>query len=148
MSASYSGEYPNLGTVTCLARLRLLSAHAEYWGGHPRLISIHISANRSLPSDSGMIRFSGWNDTGCGNLVIIDHWNGYRTDTHTKANLLVLGRWLCKANKLPSPAAQGIPLGTILIFASFMAALFSIHWNICLNYTYKWLISPAAIFSN
>jgi murein DD-endopeptidase MepM/ murein hydrolase activator NlpD len=46
---------------------------------HP---GIDIAAWTGMPvyaSDTGVVVYSGWNDSGYGNLVIIDHGNGWQT---------------------------------------------------------------------
>jgi LysM repeat protein len=79
MSTS-SSKYPDLGTgyfVWPMGQPYLMTQ--EYWGGHP-VIDINTYFRQPIfASDSGTVAFSGWNDTGYGNLVIIDHGHGYRT---------------------------------------------------------------------
>jgi murein DD-endopeptidase MepM/ murein hydrolase activator NlpD len=46
---------------------------------HP---GIDIAAWTGMPvyaSDTGVVVYAGWNDSGYGNLVIIDHGNGWQT---------------------------------------------------------------------
>jgi len=74
---SYEGVYGSGGfiwpTVT-----RSLSGN-DYWSGH---LAIDIAASIGDPifaSDSGVIVFAGWAAGGYGNIIMIDHGNGYQT---------------------------------------------------------------------
>lgn len=51
----------------------------DFWSGH---LALDISSNMGSPvfaSDSGLVVYAGWNNTGYGNMVMIDHGNGYQT---------------------------------------------------------------------
>jgi hypothetical protein len=51
----------------------------DYWDGHQ---GIDIAAGDGAPiyaADNGTIVYAGWNPNGYGNLVMIDHGNGYST---------------------------------------------------------------------
>lgn len=51
----------------------------DYWSGH---LGIDIAAGEGAPiyaADSGVIVFAGWATGGYGNMVMIDHGNGYQT---------------------------------------------------------------------
>lgn len=74
---SYDGAYGTGGfiwpTVT-----RTLSGN-DYWSGH---LAIDIAASVGDPifaSDSGVIVFAGWAGGGYGNIIMLDHGNGYQT---------------------------------------------------------------------
>jgi len=57
---------------------RYLSGN-DYWSGH---LAIDIAAGTGAPiyaADSGVVVFAGWNSNGYGNVVMIDHMNGYHT---------------------------------------------------------------------
>jgi len=57
---------------------RFLSGN-DYWDGHQ---GIDIAAGEGAPiyaADNGTIVYAGWNPNGYGNLVMIDHGNGYAT---------------------------------------------------------------------
>lgn len=60
----------------------------DYWSGH---LGIDIAAGEGAPifaADSGVVVYSGWSDGGYGNMIMIDHGNGYQT---LYAHLSVLG---------------------------------------------------------
>lgn len=57
---------------------RYLSGN-DFWSGH---LAIDIAAATGAPiyaSDAGVVVYSGWNSNGYGNVVMIDHMNGYHT---------------------------------------------------------------------
>jgi hypothetical protein len=51
----------------------------DYWPGH---LAIDIAAGEGAPifaADSGVVVYAGWANGGYGNMVMIDHGNGYQT---------------------------------------------------------------------
>lgn len=51
----------------------------DYWSGH---LGIDLAVGVGEPvyaSDGGMVIYSGWNSTGYGYMVLVDHGNGYQT---------------------------------------------------------------------
>lgn len=51
----------------------------DFWSGH---LAIDIAAGTGAPiyaADSGVVVFAGWDSNGYGNVVMIDHLNGYHT---------------------------------------------------------------------
>lgn len=74
---SYEGAYGS-GTFIWPAGNHVLSGN-DYWSGH---LGIDVAAGEGAPiyaSDSGVVVFSGWATGGYGNMVMIDHGNGYQT---------------------------------------------------------------------
>jgi murein DD-endopeptidase MepM/ murein hydrolase activator NlpD len=60
----------------------------DYWPAH---LAIDIAAGTGMPiyaADSGVVVYAGWNSNGYGNVVMIDHLNGYTT---LYAHLSVIG---------------------------------------------------------
>lgn len=51
----------------------------QYWNGHRALDIGSWVGNPVVASDSGYVVYAGWDRSGYGNLIIIDHGNGYRT---------------------------------------------------------------------
>jgi len=117
-NASYSGDYPNLGTgffVWPLAPPYALTQ--EYWGGHPAIDINTYFRHPIFASDSGTVAFSGWDDTGYGNLVIIDHGNGYRTYyAHNEANLVSAGQVVAQDQQVAESGSTGNSTGEHLDF--------------------------------
>lgn len=50
-----------------------------FWTGHRAIDIGSWTGNPVVASDSGYVVYAGWNRTGYGNLIIIDHGNGFRT---------------------------------------------------------------------
>lgn len=51
----------------------------DFWSGH---LAIDIAAATGAPiyaSDAGVVVFAGWDSNGYGNVIMIDHQNGYHT---------------------------------------------------------------------
>lgn len=74
---SYEGAYGS-GAFIWPAGNHVLSGN-DYWSGH---LGIDIAAGEGAPvyaADAGVVVFSGWATGGYGNMVMIDHGNGYQT---------------------------------------------------------------------
>ena len=117
-NASYSGEYPNLGTGYFVWPLAPpYSLTQEYWGGHPAIDIDTYYRQPIFASDSGTVAFSGWDDTGYGNLVIVDHGNGYRTYyAHNEANLVSAGQVVAQGQQIAESGSTGNSTGEHLDF--------------------------------
>jgi len=66
------------GYFTWPTNNRFLSGN-DYWSGH---LAIDIAAATGHPiyaADAGVVVLSGWNSNGYGNVIMIDHQNGYHT---------------------------------------------------------------------
>ena len=67
-----------------------------YWAGH---LAIDIAASAGTPiyaADAGYVVAAGWSTVGYGNMVIIDHGNGYRT-LYAPHDLLLGSSWtICR----------------------------------------------------
>lgn len=117
-ATQYSGKYPNLGTgyyVWPLAPPFTLTQ--EYWGGHPAIDIDTYFRQPIFAADSGTVAFSGWDDTGYGNLVIIDHGNGYQTYYgHNEANLVSTGQTVVKGQQIAESGSSGNSSGEHLDF--------------------------------
>ncbi len=76
-TGSYEGAY-GTGAFVWPADNHTLSGN-DYWSGH---LAIDIAAGegaRIYAADSGVVVFAGWATGGYGNMVMIDHGNGYQT---------------------------------------------------------------------
>ncbi len=113
----YSSNVPNLGTGYFVWPVNAYSLSQEYWSGHP---GIDLSTDFRQPifaSDSGTVVFSGWDDTGYGNMVIIDHGNGYQTYySHNEANLVGTGQTVVKGQQIAESGSTGNSTGNHLDF--------------------------------
>ncbi len=77
---SYTGPVPSGARGTGLFRWPVLGRITQdYWSGH-RAIDIGVPPNTPVyAADAGFVSFAGWTDVGYGNLVRIDHGNGFET---------------------------------------------------------------------
>ena len=74
----------------------------DYWAGHPAIDCKCYEGDGIVASDSGVVIYSGWIDGGYGNMVAVDHMNGYVTIyAHLSANYPACG----------SVVTQGTPIG-------------------------------------
>jgi murein DD-endopeptidase MepM/ murein hydrolase activator NlpD len=76
-SGNFSGAYGS-GAFIWPAANHILSGN-DYWSGH---LGIDIAAGEGAQiyaADSGVVVFAGWANGGYGNMVMIDHGNGYQT---------------------------------------------------------------------
>jgi murein DD-endopeptidase MepM/ murein hydrolase activator NlpD len=74
---SFGGAYGS-GSFIWPAGNHYISGN-DYWNGH---LGIDIAAGEGAPiyaADSGVVVFAGWSTGGYGNMVMIDHGNGYQT---------------------------------------------------------------------
>lgn len=124
--SSYKVTYPNLGTgyfVWPLAPPYTLTQ--EYWGGHPALDIGTYLRQPIFASDSGTIAFSGWDDTGYGNLVVIAHGNGYRTYYgHNEALLVSAGQTVYQGQQIAESGSTGNSTGEHLDFRILYSGTF------------------------
>jgi murein DD-endopeptidase MepM/ murein hydrolase activator NlpD len=85
----YKGPLANTGTSQFIWPTPSKTLSQNYWAGHPA-IDIPLSLGTPIvAADSGTVIFSGWDNTGYGNLIIVDHGNGYWTYYAHNSQLLV-----------------------------------------------------------
>ena len=98
-------------------RGRLTSKFGMRWG--KKHTGIDIASSRGTPiyaADAGKVSFSGWKGS-YGNLVIIDHENGYQTYyAHNSKNLVKKGDRVYKGQKIAEMGSTGRSTGTHLHF--------------------------------
>lgn len=74
---SYEGAY-GTGTFIWPTASHVLSGN-DFWSGHLGIDIGGSTGDGIFASDSGVVVFSGWSTTGYGNMIMIDHGNGYQT---------------------------------------------------------------------
>jgi murein DD-endopeptidase MepM/ murein hydrolase activator NlpD len=85
----YKGPLTNAGTSYFIWPTPRQTLSQKYWAGH-QAIDIPLPVGTTIvAADSGTVIFAGWDNTGYGNLVIIDHGNGYWTYYAHNSELLV-----------------------------------------------------------
>jgi len=76
-TGSYEGAYGSGAFIWPISQ-RYVSGN-DYWSGH---LALDLAAGMGEPvmaADAGVVVFSGWAVGGYGNMVLIDHGNGYQT---------------------------------------------------------------------
>lgn len=113
----YAGKVPALGTGSFIWPVNSNYLTQEFWGGH---LGIDIKTDFRQPvfsADSGTVTFSGWDDTGYGNFVVIDHGNGYKTTYgHNEANLVSVGQTVLQGQQIAESGSTGNSTGDHLDF--------------------------------
>jgi murein DD-endopeptidase MepM/ murein hydrolase activator NlpD len=114
----YSGPLVNRGTGTFIWPIGgTILLNQEYWGCHPAIDINTYFRQPVFASDSGTVVFSGWSTSGYGNLVIIDHGNGYRTYyAHNEANLVSVGLGVVQGQQIAESGSTGNSTGNHLDF--------------------------------
>ncbi len=88
-----------------------------YWSGHP---GIDIAAWSGAPinaADSGYVIFAGWNNTGYGYTVVIEHNNGFQTlYGHLQAYYVEAGDNVAKGQQIAEMGSTGNSTGPHLHF--------------------------------
>ena len=88
-----------------------------YWAGH---LAIDIAASAGTPiyaADAGYVVAAGWSTVGYGNMVIIDHGNGYRTlYAHMTSYWVQVGQSVAKGQQIGTCGSTGNSTGPHLHF--------------------------------
>ena len=88
-----------------------------YWSGHYGIDLDTYPRQPVFASDSGTVIFSGWDDTGYGYFIILDHGNGYRsTYGHNTANLVSAGQGVLQGQQIAESGNTGNSTGDHLDF--------------------------------
>jgi hypothetical protein len=74
---SYDGAYGS-GAFAWPTGNHTLSGN-DYWSGHLGIDIAGQIGDSVFASDAGVVVFAGWSNGGYGNMVMIDHGNGYQT---------------------------------------------------------------------
>lgn len=111
---------PDAGTVVASGRFAWpthgVITQKFYWY-HPGIDIANPAAPDVLAADSGKVIFSGWDNTGYGNMVLIDHGNGYKTRYgHMQRLYVVVGQTVSRGAALGKMGSTGHSTGTHLHF--------------------------------
>lgn len=89
----------------------------DFWSGH---LAIDLATALGAPiyaSDSGVVVFAGWNSNGYGNVVMIDHMNGYHTlYAHLNSINVSCGSAVAQGNVIGRAGSTGNSTGPHLHF--------------------------------
>ena len=98
--------WPASGTIT-----------QGYWHSHRAIDIASWIGNPVVASDSGYVVFAGWDRTGYGNLIIINHGNGYETYyAHLSAIFVRVGDSVKRGTRIGSVGSTGRSTGPHLHF--------------------------------
>ncbi len=104
------------GAFTWPAQNHFLSGN-DYWSGH---LGIDIAAGEGAPiyaADSGVVTVAGWSNYGYGNMVQIDHGNGYSTlYAHLSAIFVSVCQSVSRGGQIGNAGATGNADGAHLHF--------------------------------
>lgn len=88
-----------------------------YWAGHPALDIDTYAGQPIAAADSGTVIFSGWDTTGFGYLVIIDHGNDLWTYyAHNSQNQVSAGQGVDQGQTIALSGSMGNSTGDHLDF--------------------------------
>jgi murein DD-endopeptidase MepM/ murein hydrolase activator NlpD len=108
----YSGPLAYMGTGYFIWPVYPVVITQSYWSGHPAIDIDTYYRQPVFASDSGTVIFSGWSNTGYGNLVIIDHGNGYWTYyAHNSFNLVSAGDGVLQGQQIAESGSTGNSTG-------------------------------------
>ena len=118
INSDYSGPYPDLGTGSFVWPVAPpFNLTQEYWSGHPAIDLGTYFRQPIFASDTGTVIFAGWSKNGYGNLVIIDHGNGYRTYyAHNESILVSVGEIAMQGQQIAESGSTGNSTGDHLDF--------------------------------
>lgn len=98
--------WPTSGTIT-----------QAYWAGHKGLDIAGWLGAPIAASDSGHVVYSGWDDTGYGNMIVIDHSNGFQTlYAHLQTAYVSAGDNVSKGQQIAEMGSTGRSTGPHLHF--------------------------------
>lgn len=113
----YSGPLVNAGIGVYILPVSPVRITQPYWDGHPALDFDTVTGQPIYAADSGTVIYSGWSESGYGNLVIIDHGTGYWTYyAHNDVNLVDVGQGVVQGQQIAKSGNTGRSSGDHLDF--------------------------------
>ena len=103
-----SGQFvwPTQGTIT-----------QRYSWYHPGIDIANNAAPVVMAADAGRVEYAGWDASGYGNMVLIDHGNGYKTRYgHLSQIMVISGQTVARGNAVGKMGSTGRSTGTHLHF--------------------------------
>ncbi len=115
-SGDFSGGAVGSGAFIWPAANHYLSGN-DYWSGH---LAIDIAAGQGAllwASDSGAVVYAGWSGGGYGNMVMVDHGNGYQTlYAHMSSVTVTCGQSIGQGQTIGYSGSTGNSTGAHLHF--------------------------------
>lgn len=113
-----SGVAPLIvGTGTFIYPVNSRNFSQYFWYGHPGVDIALSEGTGVVASDTGTVTFAGWNIYGYGNLIVINHGNGYETFYgHLSSIGVVPGQIVYQGNFIGSTGNTGNSSGPHIHF--------------------------------
>ena len=97
----FDGALVAVGTGTFIWPASPVIITQPFWSGHPAIDIDTYTGQPVFASDGGTVIFSGLSERGYGNLVIIDHGNGFWTYyAHNEVNLVSEGQGVYQGQQI------------------------------------------------
>ncbi len=113
----YSGDLVYIGTGVYILPVTPVRITQPFWEGHPALDYDTVTGQPVYAADHGTVIYSGWSESGYGNLVIIDHGTGYWTYyAHNDVNLVDSGQGVLQGQQIAKSGNTGRSTGDHLDF--------------------------------
>ncbi len=113
-------QTPNAGSVSATGRFIWPtngSITQKFSWNHPGIDIANRAAPQVLAADSGKIVGAGWDGTGYGNMIMIDHGNGYKTRYgHLQKIYVSVGQTVNRGDAIGQMGSTGRSTGTHLHF--------------------------------
>jgi murein DD-endopeptidase MepM/ murein hydrolase activator NlpD len=89
----------------------------DYWSGHLAIDIAGATGDLVWAADSGVVVFAGWSTVGYGNMIMIDHGNGWQTlYAHLSAVRVGCGDSVVQGNTIGAIGSTGNSTGSHLHF--------------------------------
>ncbi len=126
---SYEGAYGSGGFIWPSAN-HYLSGN-DFWSGHLGIDIAGGLGDAVWASDSGVVVFAGWSLGGYGNMIMIDHGNGYQTVYAHLSNVQVgCGQSVYQGNYIGAIGSTGNSTGAHLHFEVRLNGAFVDPWYV------------------
>jgi murein DD-endopeptidase MepM/ murein hydrolase activator NlpD len=113
----YQGALTGVGTGVYILPVSPIRITQPFWEGHPALDFDTVTGQAVWAADGGTVIYSGWSESGYGNLVIIDHGTGYWTYyAHNDYNLVSVGQAVYQGQHIAASGNTGRSSGDHLDF--------------------------------
>lgn len=113
---SYSGGAVGTGGFIWPSANHTVSGN-DYWGGHLAIDIAGGTGDLVWAADSGVVVFAGWSTVGYGNMIMIDHGNGWQTlYAHLSAVRVGCGESVIQGNTIGAIGSTGNSTGSHLHF--------------------------------
>jgi hypothetical protein len=89
----------------------------DYWSGHLAIDIAAFTGQTVMAADSGVVVLAGWDTSGYGNVIMIDHGNGYQTlYAHLNALFVRCGQSVFRGGQIAAAGTTGNSTGPHLHF--------------------------------